>query len=488
MFIGSPPHATPATAADVFVYMRQFGLEPDEVTVEQLAMFVVARNAGPYVEPLERAVASRSGGQSGQSLAERELDEVIQHTAHQYLFQQTQLPADEMEVGTIDGVEDLPRLFPTQWLMEEIQPTLFYHKLAERELLTPVWQQPSAGYRDAHESAKARGLVDDDAPPDITRQHAYVLLDVSGTMNDHDRRGPVARGLALAFLRHGQRGRRRLHLRSFTDHVGPLHTGGGKRGLGALARRIISIPNGGQTRIQGALEHAVRDVRGSGPCRRADIMLITDGISRLTRKPHCGEILHTFILGDLADATEEETATIAKLRDWSDSFERLSQRRFAKLLAPKREDVQAGIRTLQEALNRHRADPNAVTPRTLKRLHEHADYLLKQWQRPIGRYHSAPDDTSAFEQELNASGRQLPSGGATERTTASRAGPVPRRPRLSTRRHKAARRGSRHPGRRHATAPAPPNLPLLRGLLSFLRRAGASVLRAAKRVAARLRR
>lgn len=411
-----PPWPTPGSFAnhrvpDIVAYLGEFDLDLADVVPEQLAMFLAARHAADFVEPLEAHVASKSEPFRRSSLVERETEELLERTAHDSVYRDGRLPADEMDVGAIGGPQDLSRLFPTQWLMEEVQPALFYRKLAQRELIMPVWQSPTSGWRDSYDDIPRRDIVDARAVPTTTRQHAYVLLDVSRTMNDRDRRGTVARGFALAFLRHGYRTRCRLNFRPFTHEVGDLSSGSGGTALRDLARRVIALPNAGQTRIQTALERAVDDVRRAGPCRRADIMLISDGISRLTTNPLGEETLHTFILGEMGDA-ETESGAVATLREWSQSFHRIRDRQFTELLAPGRADVDAAMEVLQTALHCRETDPSAVTTAALRRLRDNAAFLLDQWKRTSAERESRPAEVAAWEDRLAAAERTLPPNAA----------------------------------------------------------------------------
>ncbi len=402
-----PPYRPPRPLPDVVEYLGDFGMSLADVTPQQLAMFVAARNATHSVERLEIPVAPRAEEASGTSLAERQTEEILERTAHDAGYQNVRIPADQMDVGTISGLQDLPRVFPTQWLLEDVQPAMFYKMLADQELLMPVWQQPTEGWQDSYDWTHHRDLVEDRAEPTAAKQHAYVLLDVSRTMNDRDRRGTVARGLALAFLRHGYRTRSQLNLRPFTDEVGELSSGFGRPGLGQLCQRVLELPNAGQTRIQTALEQAVQDIRRDGPCHRADIMLISDGISRLSNNPLDDEALHTFILGNVFDS-RGETGTVATLKEWSRSLHRVWNRRFAELLAPSWADVQTANRTLQAALKQHQADASSVLAETLRRLHDNAKSLLREWKRTLAKGEALPPEARALEDELSATERGLP--------------------------------------------------------------------------------
>jgi hypothetical protein len=249
-------------------------------------------------------------------------------------------------------------------------------------------------------------LIEDEAAADAARQHAYVLLDTSRTMRDHDRRGTVARGLALAFLYKAHQERARLNLRPFTLEVGELSTGVGRQDLRAIAQRVVQLPNSGQTRIQSALEQAAADIRAAGPCLGASILLITDGISRLAANPLTHERLHTFILGDLLE--EKDLGTVNTLRQWSATFHRVWKNRFAEILAPQWVDCQAAARLLEAAI-RDREDPE-----TLARLAENVKLLVKEYRRSLGKGEAVPDEVAALESWLTEASQGLAPEAASE--------------------------------------------------------------------------
>lgn len=372
----------PWQTPDIVQYVAEFGLNLGELQPEHVAMFVAARNLAPVVEGLEVPIATETNEAGETNLLERETDEVVEQTAYESLYVDSRLPADEMDVSTIRSVEDLPRIFPTQWLLEEAQPDLFYSKLAGQELLVPEWQRPTQDAHDSHQEVLERELLEAQANPQSAKQHAYVLLDTSRSMKDRDRRGTVARGLVLAFLLQGYGQRARLHLRPFTARLGELSSGAGRDDLRMITQRTIGLPNAGQTRIQAALEQAVADIRQTGPCRRASIMLITDGISRITTKPLDEERLHTFLLGDLLENTKT-AGTINTLRAWSTTFHRLWTNRFAEILAPMLADLEAAGWLLRRRLEELGESPTDDQVAELRRLHDNLAALVEEFRSTL---------------------------------------------------------------------------------------------------------
>jgi len=390
---------------DLVRYLAEFELTLSDIRPPQMAMFIAARNAEPVIQGLEVPMASLLRDADPLNLAEREADNIVEMTAYCDDYLESRLPADEMDVSTAQGVEDLPRILPNQWLLEEIQPSVFYSKLAGQELILPIWQRPGAGTSDRSEEARERQLVQRSTAAPEVKEHAYVLLDTSRTMNDHDRRGTVARGLALGFLLKGYRERARLNLRPFTADVAALSAGSGREDFLGITRRIIELANSGQTRIQTALEQAVEDIRQEGPCLRASIMLITDGISRISRNPLGDERLHTFLLGDLFE-NQETAATIRTLKQWSTSFHRVWKNRFAEILAPTLGDVRAAGRLLEALFGEAGQPQSQAEADRLRRLHDNVASLLEQYKGSLGKGAEAPPEVRALEGRL-AEAKQL---------------------------------------------------------------------------------
>ncbi|NUQ62917.1 MAG: VWA domain-containing protein [Pirellulales bacterium] len=390
---------------DLVQYLAQFGLDLSDVRPQQTFMFLAARNAAHYLDDLEVPIGVESRRTSDASLLEREDESILDVIASDDRSLESHLPADEMDVRLIRSTEDLPRIFPLEWLWEVYFPGLFYAKLAQRELLMPEWQRAEPGAGELAQEIFRREVVEDSSIDESPRLHAYVLLDTSTTMQDHDRRGIIARGLALEFLRRSHRQGARLLLRPFTDETGELSVGYGWDDFLAITRRLIELPNAGQTRIQAALEQVVQDLRGAGPCLGANILLITDGISRLSQNPLTREELHTFILGDLYDE-QRAAGAIATLKEWSRTFRRVWQTRFPEILTPTQDDCRQSVLFLQSALD-GRSDVPGGNAR-LRRVLENSKALLREFKRSLARGTPLPPDIRALEGQLDELEHTLP--------------------------------------------------------------------------------
>lgn len=399
----------PARTQDLVQYLAEFGLTLADLTPAQVSMYVAARNAAHLLEGLEIQVGMQSRQQAKEARIERETEALRELTVRYDRSIESPLPADEMDVRQVRSVEDLPRIFPAQWLLEQVQPELFYAKLARQELLMPEWQRAPQRPSEDRETMQDRELLDESAAAENARLHACVLLDTSSSMADHDRRGTVARGLALEFLRKGYEQGARLHLRTFATEVGEPSTGDTWQDFRAVARRVMEVPNSGQTRIQAALEQSVNDIRGEGPCLGAGILLISDGISRLTRNPLDDEQLHSFILGDLLTEATADGA-IGILKQWSHTFRRIWTNTFADLLRPTQRDCQAASRWLDALLEKAEANQLETQGSTLGQAVENVRYLAEELHLASGTGKSSRRPSSSDSKSSQTGRATVPSG------------------------------------------------------------------------------
>lgn len=388
-----------AAAGNLVRFLAEFDYSLGDLAPPQLAMFLAARNAAPLVEELEVPMGQAAQPAGDATLVQRTGRPKLEPTARPCAALAVDLPTDTMDVGQARSIEEAPRIFPLQWLWEEVEPAWFYTKLAQQELLLPRWRQVEGQPAAAASGTAGRKHDPQRAATEFARQHAYLLLDTSSTMQDHDRRGTIARGLALAFLRKGYREGAHLNLRPFAAEVGQRLSGDRREDFFAMVRRVITVPNAGQTRIQAALERAVKDLQEADACRGAQIVLITDGISRLGRNPLSGETLHTFILGDLFEE-EGQQGTLQTLRLWSRTFRRIWTSRFAELLAPTWDDCRAAAAVLESLMETHRAAQGHGV--ALGRVARNVRFLLEQFRRGSGPAAALAAELEAMEGRLDS--------------------------------------------------------------------------------------
>jgi hypothetical protein len=366
-------------------------------------MFIAERNLAQSVDWLKIHVAAKPYPGSNSALFERQLEDTLVESVHDPKNQESDLPDNSMDVQRIRGIEDLPRILPMQWILESCCSELFFARLSRRELLMPLWHQDEEAPGDTMAHVSHHELEMTRTRSVRGKLHAYLLLDVSTTMNDIDRRGTVARGLALAFLRKGYYEGTWLNLRPFAGHVGDLTSGIGKESFHRIARRIIELSNCGQTRIQAALETAVEDIYRSGPCLGAAIMLITDGLARLTKNPLTHQKLHTFLLGEL----EQDSDTFVTLKDWSTTLQRVWPGNYGEILALTDQDSRVLVQELEKRLEPPYHEDKESLAETLQVM-EHLRFIIQQWRRALGRQGIVPGELKALEDQLAKAQRLTP--------------------------------------------------------------------------------
>lgn len=326
-------------------FIKQFGFDISELDPGSVMKFVAARNLAKHIEKLKIPVAAQITVSGKMQLVEREIEEVIEHTSYREHEEKSDTPADNMNLDMVSGPQDLPEVVPSEWLLDDVAPDLFLQRLAQREALKREWRQVSRKPETSYETVKRKEVFEAPAPPESERQHAYVLIDTSGSMGAGDGREIVAAGLALAFLLKGHKEGSNLNFRPFAGGVHKQHSAKSDVEFKAMASAILRLNSGGGTNICGALETAVRDIKAGGEFSRADILLITDGLSDLYANPLGQVKLHSFVVGNilsgLRDLSDRRWAkrNLKELKNWSDNFKKIGTRDIKHIITPSDEDL-----------------------------------------------------------------------------------------------------------------------------------------------------
>jgi len=160
-------------------------------------------------------------------------------------------PEDEITVKNIDNPLELLKLIPTQYAYDD---DIFMQKLVKKELLVKDY--------------KSRRLK---------RQALYLLIDISGSMNET--KNVYACGVALAFVRQAVDEGSTYFLRFFDDNPHQLFTIKTKQEAEKMIDILIRQPfSGSGTSIQSAIKKAVEDITNSPEnFEKSEIMIISDG-------------------------------------------------------------------------------------------------------------------------------------------------------------------------------------------------------------------
>ena len=325
-------------------YACEFGFSIYSLKAEQILMVLASRNLEILINSLNDTPLSVSNKDiSASSLATKEGGAQLESRVRDLPYT---LPTDNMEVSQVCSVHDLPHILPHQWHIEDQMSEVFWKQLATGELL-------KRSYLDTAESLdadKSTQFVSDyeamQCSPDSFSQRAFTLLDISLSMNNNDHRGAIARGAALAFAKRSFSYDARMHLAPFREKVTEIISGRGQEIFIKICHKILNAENKGITNIQAALDFASELLLKEPAYSNDDMLLITDGLSRLARRPPANIRLHTILIGDTNDRTHPElinllkiTEQTATLHSWSNTFHRIKGDGLYECLKIKSEDL-----------------------------------------------------------------------------------------------------------------------------------------------------
>jgi hypothetical protein len=341
-------------------YAHSFGIDITELRPGAVKALLWARYFEDIVKKIKIPIAQEERRENTFVRVEREVDEDIPKTTYEKRETLSSIPTDNYTLGQLLDASRLPSMVRSEWLKEEVDPTLFMRQLTTGGLMEQQWMENTEQPKESFETVKVKKLFVEPAPPIVHRPHAYVLLDVSGSIRDRE---AVSKGLGLAYLKYAHEQRAQMYLRKFDDSVGPALTGIQLQELRRIALDIFKPQGGGGTEIEEALRCAVRDIRQTGSTTPGDILLITDGLSSLTdnplinlKNPAKNVLLHTILLTDQGtEWGQEEAQALATLKSWSSSLFEIHENDSSYLKTPiTKEDVEEvskSLRKLQEELH-----------------------------------------------------------------------------------------------------------------------------------------
>ena len=310
----------PSTHSAIENYIGQFGLDwHRDLKPQDLLVFFAARKVESLISDIKVSVGKSAETEQPPTLVQQKSEKRIDNTQYDDDETLSATFANSMDVGLVTRPEDIKDVLPSEWILEGIAPELFYQRLLSRQLLKWEWRDPNNNPQESYEPADDQDIHEEEAKPETEKPHAYVLLDKSDSMTKSgDKRDLAAQALTLAFLKRGYDEHAQLTFRPF--HGQPLERSTGKTqaDLKSITLRVLHGYNwGGNTNIQLAIEQAVKDIKAGGNLTGAEILLISDGESKLTRNPLGNIKLHTLFLGD--------TTYDPKLPEWSTTFRRIDK-------------------------------------------------------------------------------------------------------------------------------------------------------------------
>lgn len=217
------------------------------------------------------------------------------------------IPTDHMEVGNLTDLARLPNILPSEWSIEEVAPEVFDHRMVSGLLSERQWRETP--------------------PPKFvpeTKKHAYVLLDISYSMEDYGKQ-MFSEAVTLAFLRRSLQEGASLHITPFAGYPDNTYKGSTQKELQKMVIQLLKQGLASGTDIAYALAYAVHDIKQEGTYEQADILLLTDGGAQLSHNP-LGDInLHTIQIGALSAVDRANGRDGRKtLKKWGKTYQEVS--------------------------------------------------------------------------------------------------------------------------------------------------------------------
>lgn len=343
-----PYQRFPQFKAPLLQFIAQFGIiDLGSLSPQQAQMLLVAKNGLPIISRLSipEALPESPAG---------EITWTRQKTSR--MVPRHLLPADQessaaganiREVEFARGPEDLPDLLPSEWLLHEIAPDIFFRDLLGGKLLRQNFDAPEPE-PDELVRIEADELVPTAARSTRSNQFAYALFDHSESMDSDDGRGVASRGLLLAYLLCGWLKESSVYCIPFTTQIEKTLGGQTFSDFSDCVRCLLETKNEGSTNIQQALTQLATQAPPGSARQRVDIALFTDGVSKLVGdSPLKQAYLHSFLLHpkvlpliDPQEVDDDLTNPVIKLRQWSSSMFQFSNAEYTQLLIPTAEDRQ----------------------------------------------------------------------------------------------------------------------------------------------------
>jgi hypothetical protein len=332
-------------------YIAQFGVyDLGEVSEEQMFALVAARNTAPIIDLLQ--IPRGRDLVSGPAAASYDIHRQKTSLGPAVFDFMSPVPSAERDLEVLRDAEDIPDAVPEDLLLRRLAPDEFLRRLTEGELLRSAWIQ------DELDDLKLAEIQELDATTrpessvgrEDARPRGFLLLDTSESMGSgRDRRGEVARGLALAYLHSQYEAGNPTVLYLFRHELSSPIGGEGRMAFESAVSAVLAHSYQGMTHLQEALRLLADTMKAQ--FSRVDIALITDGVTRLTENPVPDSHLHTFLVGVRPEELDSFGAkqyqeSLLKLREWSDFHFAMDPEILKRAAIPRKEDVLDATRML----------------------------------------------------------------------------------------------------------------------------------------------
>jgi len=182
--------------------------------------------------------------------------------------------SDKMEIETYKNIIDLKRALPRELAMDD---DIFSAKLFTRTLMV------QKHYESESDHFKPVTTIINESGRDANRfeQIFYILLDTSRSMDMH-MRSFYSKCIVAEFLRRKLTTNARLFFRTFDTQTGDLYKIEKKEDYPFLIEKVLFATTGGvSTNLQKAVYQAVDDINYTKDMANAEILVVTDGVSRI---------------------------------------------------------------------------------------------------------------------------------------------------------------------------------------------------------------
>jgi len=259
---------------------KQAGVKSEEITIGNIVNLIDKIATNVSEKELEIFYVARKR-------------EIIEKYRKDEVLESVPYPDNEMTIKNIDRYQELLKTIPTQYAFDD---DIFMQKLLKKELLVRDYQSRR-----------------------LKKQALYLLIDVSGSMDDNGKQKSIyASGVALAFVRQAISEGSVYFLRFFDGTPHKLHRITTKKDAEKMAEILVKKPySGGGTRIDSAIKQAIEDItKDPVKFEKAEIMIITDGYDTVnTSKQELKKIkVHSTIIDGENAGLEAISKTYTKLK------------------------------------------------------------------------------------------------------------------------------------------------------------------------------
>jgi Mg-chelatase subunit ChlD len=202
---------------------------------------------------------------------------------------------DETSIGTMVDITEFPKIIKKEFLLPD---SVFDRRLTRRELMVTKKQ-----YRETRRSWDQVFQEENNLTPQkvAARQKTYLLMDVSASTEQHHRL-MIEKAIAIAYLESNNKHHGEIYFRAFNQDPGPLiNCKTPKEYRQLINLHIMTARPLGQTNLQKALDTALEDLALQTIQERAEILVLTDGLSQinvetiLSKKIPCK--IHIILIG-----------------------------------------------------------------------------------------------------------------------------------------------------------------------------------------------